>query len=207
MNTQTSYDTVASDYAARIADELKDKPLDRQSLDRFAASVNGPVCDMGCGPGHVTCYLHERGVDVFGVDLSPGMLAQARRLNPDIRFEVGDMHALHLADASLAGITAFYSLIHISKENMVAVLRELNRVLQPNGLLFMAFHIGDETIHMQEWWGHMVEVDFHNFQPAEMEGYLAAAGFALEETIVRPPYPEVEHQSHRAYIFVRKSHQ
>ena len=132
------------------------------------------------------------------------MLAQARRLNPDIRFEVGDMHALHLADASLVGITAFYSLIHISKENMVAVLRELNRVLQPNGLLFMAFHIGDETSHLQEWWGHTVEVDFHNFQPAQMESYLAAAGFALEETIVRPPYPEVEHQSHRAYIFVRK---
>ena len=69
MNTQTSYDTVASDYAVRIANELKDKPLDRQLLDRFAASVSGPVCDMGCGPGHVTRYLHECGVDVFGVDL------------------------------------------------------------------------------------------------------------------------------------------
>jgi trans-aconitate methyltransferase len=204
MNTQTSYDAVADEYATRIADELKDKPLDRQLLDRFAANMSGPVCDVGCGPGHVTRYLHDRGADVFGIDLSPGMLAQARRLNPDIRFEVGDMQALTLADASVAGITAFYSLIHISRANMVSVLHELKRVLQPNGLLFMAFHIGDETSHLQEWWGHTVEVDFHDFQPAEMEGYLSSAGFTLEETIVRPPYPKVEHQSHRAYIFARK---
>lgn len=204
MNTQTSYDIVADDYAARIADELKDKPLDRQLLDCFAAHVSGPVCDMGCGPGHVARYLHERGVDIFGIDLSSGMLAQARRLNPAIRFELGDMQALTLADASLAGITAFYSLIHISRENVVAVLRELKRVLRPNGLLFIAFHIGDEKRHLDEWWGHTVAVDFYFFQPAEMEGYLASAGFTLEETIVRPPYPDVEHQSQRAYIFARK---
>ena len=132
------------------------------------------------------------------------MLAQARRLNPTIRFEVGDMQALALADAGLAGITAFYSLIHISREKMVAVLQELKRVLQPNGLLFMAFHIGDETQHLDEWWGHTVEVDFHDFQPAEMERYLSLAGFALEETIVRLPYPDVEHPSQRAYLFARK---
>ncbi len=162
MNTQTSYDAVAEEYAARIADELKDKPLDLQLLDRFAANVSGPVCDVGCGSGHVTRYLHDHGADVFGIDLSPGMLARARRLNPDVRFEVSDMQALTLADASVAGITAFYSLIHISRANIVAVLRELKRVLKPNGLLFVAFHIGDETSHLQEWWDCTVEVDFHD---------------------------------------------
>ena len=72
MDTQTSYDRVADEYVRRIFDELRHKPLDRQLLDRFAASVRdvGPACDLGCGPGHVARYLHEHGVQVCGVDLS-----------------------------------------------------------------------------------------------------------------------------------------
>src|SRR5438067_9375105 len=70
---------VASEYARRIFDELKDKRLDRQILDRFAARLRdaGPACDMGCGPGQVARYLHERGVRVCGIDLSPVTLEHA----------------------------------------------------------------------------------------------------------------------------------
>ena len=83
-NYRASYDLVADEYGRRIFDELQHKPLDRQLLDRFAESVRdvGPACDMGCGPGHVARYLHERGVRVCGVDLSPAMVEQARRLTP-----------------------------------------------------------------------------------------------------------------------------
>src|SRR5687767_2004876 len=90
---QTSYDTVADEYVRRFFDELKDKPFDRQLLDRFADSVRdvGAACDMGCGPGQVARYLHERGVQVCGVDLSPGIVERARVLNPDIEFQQGDM--------------------------------------------------------------------------------------------------------------------
>ena len=72
MNTQTSYDAVADEYVRRNFDELKDKPLDRDLLDRFADRVRGlgPACDLGCGPGQVARYLHERGVAACGVDLS-----------------------------------------------------------------------------------------------------------------------------------------
>src|SRR5690349_3614900 len=108
---QTSYDTVADEYVRRIYDELQHKPLDRQLLDRFASEVreNGPVCEVGCGPGHVARYLHERGVQVCGVDLSAAMIAQARKLNPGIEFREGDMMALDAPDAAWAGIVAFYS--------------------------------------------------------------------------------------------------
>jgi trans-aconitate methyltransferase len=93
---ERSYDAVADEYARRIADELAHKPFDRELLDRFAERVGTRrrVCDVGCGPGHVARYLHERGVDVFGLDLWPRMVEIARRLNPDIDFVVGDMQAL-----------------------------------------------------------------------------------------------------------------
>jgi trans-aconitate methyltransferase len=85
-DVQTSYDRVADEYARRIFEELEHKPLDRQLLDRFAASVQaiGPACDMGCGPGHVARYLQGRGLQVVGVDLSPAMVSNAQRLNPGI---------------------------------------------------------------------------------------------------------------------------
>jgi ubiquinone/menaquinone biosynthesis C-methylase UbiE len=205
MDTQTSYDRVPDEYVRRISDGLKDKPLDRQLLDRFAKSVRnlGSVCDMGCGPGHVARYLHEHGVKVCGVDISTEMVKRARRLTPGVEFRQGDMMALDIPDETCAGVVAFYSIIHIPRTDVVRALRELRRVLQPGGLLLLSFHIGNDTIHLDDWWGHQVCIDFFFFQSAEMASYLTSAGFEIEETIERDPYPDVEHQSRRSYIFAR----
>lgn len=73
--------------------------------------------------------------------------------------------------------------------------------MQPGGLLLMAFHIGEGIVHLDEWWGHSVSVDFAFFERDEMEGYLREANFLIEDSIERPPYPEVEYPSRRAYIF------
>jgi len=201
------YDRLAAEYAKRISDELQHKPLDRKLLDRFAADVKGrgEICDMGCGPGHVARYLRDAGATVFGLDLSSGMLEQARRLNPDIVFREGNMMALNFPDETLAGIVSFYSIVNIPNEFLPTVFREMARVLQPRGQLFLAFHMGDGTTHEQELWGHPITMDFFFFQPPEIQRRLEAAGLVIEEIIERPPYPEVEYQSHRAYMFARKS--
>jgi SAM-dependent methyltransferase len=203
---RNSYDTVAAEYAQRIYDELKDKPFDRQWLDDFASELAGvgPVCDVGCGPGHVTRYLAERGVNSFGLDLSPGMVKCARRLNPGLIFQPGNLLTLPLADGCLAGVVAFYSIIHIPREEVVSALRECRRVLRPGGKLLLAFHLGETVLHLDEWWGRPVAADFVFFQTEEMRGYLLAAGFSIEKAIERPPYAGVEHQSRRAYILARK---
>lgn len=206
MDTRASYDAVADEYVRRIAGELEHKPLDRQLLDRFAAHVRGEgaVCELGCGPGHVARYLQEQGVSMCGIDLSAQMLAQARRLTPGIEFTQGDMTALDVPDESWAGIVAFYSIIHIPRSQVVATLREWRRVLRPSGHLLLSFHLGGETVHLDEWWERKVSVDFHFFGPDEMAGYLKSAGFEIREMIDRDPYPEVEHQSRRGYVFARR---
>jgi SAM-dependent methyltransferase len=202
----TGYDPVAEEYAEKFFHELQHKPFDRALLDRFADRVRGlgPVCDLGCGPGQIARYLHERGVDAFGVDLSPAMIEAAQRLNPGIHFEQGNMQALRAADGAWAGIAAFYSIIHIPRESVVSALRELRRVLQPNGLLLLAFHVGDEVVHLDEWWDKPVALDFVFFSLAEMEGYVREAGFVIEEVLERAPYETVEHPSRRGYIVARK---
>jgi SAM-dependent methyltransferase len=204
---RATYDRVAGEYARRIADELKDKPLDRQLLEQLAGRLRGRglICDLGCGPGHVARYLHECGAEALGLDLSEAMLAQARRLNPGLRFQAGNMLALtDIADEAWAGIAAFYSIIHIPAADLPVALRELKRVLQPEGLLLLAFHIGAETVHLDEWWGQPVSADFFFYPPAVMVWNLETAGFLVEAVIEREPYPDVEYPSRRAYVWARK---
>src|ERR1700682_2988600 len=92
-NIEEGYDTLSQEYADRIFNELENKPLDRELLDRFAGLIKakGRVCDVGCGPGHMARYLHERGVDVMGVDLSHKMAAIASHLSPGIDFVQANM--------------------------------------------------------------------------------------------------------------------
>lgn len=208
-NTQTSYDQVATDYAEKYKDEMDYKPFDRECLDRLAREVGnlGPICDLGCGPGQIARYLHRQGVATLGVDLSPRMVEEAQRLNPEILFHQGDMLHLPDKDNSWGGIAAFYCLIHIPREQLVHALGEMKRVLKPGGVLLVTFHIGDEIKHFDEWWDKPVNLDFAFFQPEEMESWLKEAGYELEETLVREPNPEVEVATRRAYLFGRKPSQ
>jgi len=195
-----TYDRVARPYGEQFFHELDRKPFDRELLDRFAARVRGRgrVCDVGCGPGHVGRYLVERGVDAFGLDLSSGMVALARDLNPAMRFAQGDMHALPLSDASLAGIVAFYSLIHLERGSAVGVLTELTRVLMPGGLLLLAFHGGEGEVHADDWFGRGVSIDATLYQPTEMATHMNRAGLDVEAITTRAPY-EFEYQTTRVY--------
>jgi SAM-dependent methyltransferase len=200
------YDRLAEEYTRHIADELQHKPLDQQLLNRFADDVKGgEICDLGCGPGHVARYLHERGAKVFGLDLSPAMVAQARTLNPQILFREGNMLALKISDGSLAGVAAFYAIVNLPKESLPRAFAEMLRILQSGGLLLLAFHMGDEVLQEGEVWGKKISMDFFLLNPADIRKRLEEAGFVVEEVIERDPYPDVEYQSRRAYIFARKS--
>jgi SAM-dependent methyltransferase len=204
--TRAVYDEIATEYASRIASELEGKPLDRALLDVFAMSIGtGPrVCDAGCGPGHVARYLRDRGVNVYGLDLSPAMVSEAIQRNPDIEFRTGDLTDLAGELSDLAGIIAFYSLIHLPRERVTPALRNICRHLRPNGLAFIAFHIGTGELHMEEWWGRSVSVDFTFFEVAEMREYVQQAGFAFEWVVEREPYAGVEHPTRRGYVLARR---
>lgn len=206
QDTQTGYDAVSREYAERFKDEMDDKPFDRDCLDRLAREVGelGPVCDLGCGPGQIARYLHRQGVKTLGIDLSPNMIAEAQRLNPEIHFHQGDMLSLPDADNSWGGIAAFYCIIHIPRDQVIDALREMKRVLKPNGVLLVTFHIGTEIEHRDEFFEKPVNLDFAFYQPTEMENWLIEAGFEWEETLVREPNPEVEVATQRAYLFARK---
>ncbi|WP_405798623.1 class I SAM-dependent DNA methyltransferase [Streptomyces sp. NBC_01506] len=188
-DARTSYDTVAVSYADRIRDALAGEPYLRAALAVFAELVDaaggGPVADVGCGPGHVTAHLHGLGVDAFGIDLSSAMIDVARRDHPHLRFEVGSMTDLDLPEASVAGLLAFWSLIHIPDEAVPTVFGHFHRAVRPGGPLLLGFHVGDESrLKTQGYGGHPMNVHVHRRRPDQVSLWLRDAGFTVESHLL-----------------------
>lgn len=206
-DTRATYDTVARRYADEIAGELEAKPFDRDFLDRFAALIKdqGRVVELGAGPGHVAAYLQERGVDISALDLSNEMVDEAKRLFPGLQAVVGDMLDLPFSNGSLAGVIAFYSIIHFSDEQLEQCFKEMTRVVRRGGYVALAFHVGDEVVRREQWWDMPVVVD-SRFLPVDLvKRLLEKAGLEMKSVEEREPYaPEIEYQSRRAYIVARE---
>jgi SAM-dependent methyltransferase len=195
-----SYDAIAEPYAVQYFDELDAKPFDREVLDRFAASVEGRgrVCDLGCGPGQVARYLAGRGVPAFGIDASASMIATARRLNPKLDFRQGDFFALPLTDGALAGVAAFYCLIHCARVELGRAVAEIHRVLMPGGRLLMAVHAGEGEVGRDELYGKRVALVATLFSEDEVRAALTATRFRIDAVVTRDPYA-FEYPSRRIY--------
>ncbi len=157
---RAGYASVARGYREQLADELAGKPLDRAFLAAFAERCTGPIVEVGCGPGQVARFLAGCGARIEGTDLSPAMIDEARALCPELSFRVADMFALPYAEASLSGIVAFYAIVHLRTSELLAPVRDWHRVLVPGGLVAIAFHAGDEVVHVDELFGATTNLDF-----------------------------------------------
>lgn len=200
------YDKVAGEYAEVFSDELEKKPKDREILLRFSQELGNrrPVWDFGCGPGQTTKCLHDLGVQISGLDLSEKILEQARISHPEIPFRRGDLLDLELEDDSVAGVVAFYAIVHFTEEQVGKAFREVFRILQPDGVFLFTYHIGEGRIHLDEFLGKKVDIDFMFFSTEFISRCLEESGFGRIEVIERDPYPDVEYQSRRAYVFAGK---
>ncbi|MEV0218502.1 methyltransferase domain-containing protein [Streptomyces sp. NPDC050704] len=204
--TRASYDTVAADYAELAENELDNKPLDRAMLAAFAEKVRagggGTVADLGCGPGRVTVHLERLGLDAFGVDLSPEMVAEARRRHPRLRFEVGTMAGLDIKDDSLAGAIVWYSTVHTPPEELPVFFEEFQRVLAPGGHLLLAFKVGDERVHLEHGYGHDIDLDVYRFPPERVVELLRRAGLVEVARLVREA--DEWEKTPQAFVLARK---
>jgi SAM-dependent methyltransferase len=208
--TRASYNAVAEGYAERLRGELAAKPVERAMLAVFAELVKadglGQVADIGCGTGRVTAHLHAEGVQIFGIDLSPGMLAMARRDHPELRFELGSMLALDLPDGELGGVLAWYSTIHVPDDRLPDAFAEFHRVLASGGHLLLGFQAGDEVLLLSEGMDQMIDLDFHRRTPEKVSRMLDEAGFVTRSRTWRErdadgPFPE---RTPQAFVLARK---
>jgi ubiquinone/menaquinone biosynthesis C-methylase UbiE len=210
MNTdevRDAYDTVAVEYQRRLAAELDGKPFDRAWLDSFAAAIpaTARVVEVGCGDGHIAAYLADRGRAVDGIDLSSVMVEVAQRAYPRSRFMVGDMLGLPLASASIDAIVAFYSIVNLTAADCQIAFGEFSRVLRPDGIVTLAFHVGDERLRVERWWDTAASLDFYLHPVERVARQLRHTGFDIVRCETRAPYAEhVEAQTRRGYVLARR---
>ncbi|MFC5668099.1 class I SAM-dependent DNA methyltransferase [Kitasatospora misakiensis] len=203
---RTFYDAVAADYADRYRDALAAMPWDRAMLGVFAelvtAAGGGPVAELGCGPGRITGHLADLGLDVRGLDLSPRMVELARAAHPAIPFEVGSLLDLPYGDGELAGIVAWYSIIHTPAGELPRVFEEFHRVLAPGAPIVLAFQVGDGALRVDNPFGRPVALDFRRRRPDRVEALAAGAGLTVTTRLVREP--EAEEKTPQAYLLAHR---
>ncbi len=178
-----SYDRVADNYAHLVATtglgDIRTHPWLRAAVDAFADAVValGPVLDVGCGPGTVTAYLEQRGVRISGVDLSPRMIENARRLHPEYSFSVASATDLDLADSSLGGVLGWWSLFNLPRDVLPLVLTSFAQALVPGGQLIIATHVGDDDVTRTEAYGGVpVSWTTYQWQPEQLTALMEKAG-------------------------------
>lgn len=201
--TRDAYDAVADSYAELVRDELDEQHLELGLIATFAATAPpGPVLEVGCGTGRVARILHDLGAEVSGIDLSPNMIEIARRTYPHLRFDLGTIEHLDAADESLAGVAAWYSIIHTPPELLPVVFAEFRRVLTPGGSVLLAFQSGNERVRLERAYGHAVSYDAYRLDPDLITAQLAEAGFELtvraqRSAVGKEPTPQ-------AYLIARR---
>ena len=200
-----AYDAVAPAYAERFGEELITKPFDVWLLEHIADLNDGPIMDLGCGPGQIAAFLADTGAEVHGLDASAGMVEQARAAYPDLDFSVGRFHQLlRPRDAAAWGtILAWYCFVHLAPSELAPTLRSVSATLRPGGTLALALHTGAEVLHVDAFLGTAVDLDYVLHPRDQVLAAVADAGLEVAEWYERKPVPE-EAQTVRLYVLARR---
>ncbi|MBZ5736278.1 DUF480 domain-containing protein [Nocardioides sp. TRM66260-LWL] len=207
-----TYDAIAAPYAERLVPELARMPFEQWLLGRVAAhavALGAPLIEVGSGPGHVTAHLAGLGAPAQGLDVSPAMVAEARRRFPDLRFGEGDLRRLLRPERAegWAAVVAWYSLIHLAASELPEAVAALARPLLPDGWLVLALHAGPAggaVKHQPVWFEQRVDVDIALHDEHAVARVLADAGLVDVEWYRRGPIVARDEATERLYLLARR---
>ncbi|GAA1185334.1 class I SAM-dependent methyltransferase [Ornithinimicrobium humiphilum] len=208
-HVRQAYDTIADDYARALPDTRAESPLELAMVEVFADRVRdaGTVLDGGCGTGRMARHLTGLGCQVVGVDLSPGMVEQARRLSPGVDLTVASLLDLPFGDATFAGVLLWYSTIHVPDDQLPGLLAEAVRVVRPGGSLLLGLQAGEGSVDLSAKYaeqGHDVTLTRWRRTADEIAAALGAVGAEEVARLVRAPAFEWEGED-QAFVLARRS--
>ncbi len=206
---RAAYDAVAPDYTAAFADDLDRLPVERLMLDTALAArpaSAGPVAlDLGCGPASVTAYLAANDTQPIGLDLSAGMLAQARARAPGLAFVRADLRRLPFASGRIGLAVAYFAIQHLPRADLPVALAEVRRILVPEGVFLLATHLGAGDVYLDAFLGHHIAtMGGALYGREELLAHLRAAGLEVDLERQRGPLPH-EADTQRIYLLTRRA--
>lgn len=137
-----AYADRASEYIDLLGSIDATATEDQELVSAWSQKRDGLILDVGCGPGQWTNFLHAIGAKVVGIDPVHAFVVDAQSRYPQVDYRLGQAENLDVADASVAGVLAWYSLIHTNPSDLGVVLDEFARVLRPGGSLLLGFFEG-----------------------------------------------------------------
>jgi SAM-dependent methyltransferase len=203
-----AYDARADEYADAFRSTEPEQPLELAMVEHFAASLQGrrEVLDAGCGAGRFLPILAGLRCDVEGVDLSPGMIRNARTAHPSFATQVGTLTDLPFASASFDGYFSWYSTIHSAGPDLRDLLREAHRVLRPGGSILVAFQSGEGVQDLSASFrsrGHDLSLLRYLRSCERMAHELTSAGFTVTARLERGPVGDREAGNQAVLIATR----
>lgn len=195
--TRKLYDRVAEAYARVLPDVSSEAAIDLSLIREFVGRLrdNPTVLDIGCGTGRMIPFLRslDDTLTPIGIDLSPGMLAQARAAHPDTTFLHGRLDSVPLGGKEADGILAWYSLIHTAPADVPKALAEFHRLLRGGGILLIGFQAGAGERRVEGAYGHDVQLHAFLHEVADVATQLTTAGFDVELRVERSPRAHERH--------------
>lgn len=170
----------SAEYADRFGSIGAASREDRDAVLAWAGGIEGPIIDVGCGPGQWTNFLASRGASVVGIDPTARFIEEARRRYPEQRFTVGRAEQLEAADGQLGGVLSWFSLIHTAPDEVDAILAEFTRALRPGGGLALGFFEGPTVAPFE----HAVTTGFY-WPLEELRRRVEAAGLGCTHAVAR----------------------
>lgn len=204
--TRKLYDTVAATYAQVLPDASGEADLDLFLIHEFVERLgeHPTVLDIGCGTGRLTSYLRslDDTLTPIGLDLSQGMLAEARVTHPDTTFLEGRLSSVPLDAAEADGILAWYSVIHAAPSDLPEVFAEFRRLLRVGGLLLIGFQAGTGERTVSRAYGHDVQLHAFLHDVSQIADELTSAGFIVEMRVERAARPHERHA--QGFVLARR---
>jgi trans-aconitate methyltransferase len=173
-------------WTSAFADPARERMVNEVSA-RLASGAR--VLDLGCGPGIPSTRMLASRFRVTGVDMSETQLEAARRNVPEASFVCADLTQVEFPPESFEGVTAFYSISHVPRDEHGALFERIARWLVPGGLFLATLGSGDSPDWMGDWLGQSMFFSSHDADTNRR--LLAAADFELLiDEILETPEPE-----------------
>lgn len=172
--TITTYNQMAKEYDEETTDFWKRFP--QTFIKEFAKLSKGKILDIGSGPGRDAMLLKEKGLDVTCLDASQAMLKICKKRG--LKTILSDFKTIPCEDNSCSGIWAYTSLLHVPKNEISEVIKEIKRVLKSDGILGLGLIEGEGEIYKESAGVNMPRL-FSYYQKSEIEEILKNHGFEL----------------------------